>query len=124
MLPGNGKGTPYFGLGSGHAGIGFRLIGLQTSADVFPHIDISDVNRHNLKGSVGVQAALQHRFADPVGVFQHAQMVFRRSDGRDDAFTHPGNNGFLRCPADQLLQIGAYGNAGFYFQFDPILRNG
>ena len=40
LLFSNGFGSALFGLGPGNAGIGFRLVGLQASPDVFANIDV------------------------------------------------------------------------------------
>ncbi len=42
LLLGHGHGATTLGLGPGHARIGFRLIGLQTGANVHAHVDIGD----------------------------------------------------------------------------------
>ena len=43
LLLGNGVGAALFGLGAGDAGVGFRLIGLQASADVLADVDVGNV---------------------------------------------------------------------------------
>ena len=41
-----------------HAGIGLGLVGLQPGADVLPHVNIGDVDRHDREGRLRVQAAV------------------------------------------------------------------
>ena len=50
MLAGDGERTAFFGLGTGDAGVGFGLIGLQAGADIFADVDIGDVDRYDLEG--------------------------------------------------------------------------
>ena len=64
---------------------------------------------------------LQHRLGDRVGVFQHVLVVLGRADGVDDAFADAGDDRFFGGPADQALDVGAHGDAGFDVKLNAVL---
>ena len=59
LLKGNRFSTPLFRLSPSDTRVCFGLIRLQASSDILADVDVRDVNRHNFKGCVSVQASIQ-----------------------------------------------------------------
>ena len=93
---------------------------MQPGADIGTHVDVGDVDRDNLKGSVGVEPTGQHCLGDHVGVFQNVGMLFGRADRRDDPLPHPRDDRFLGGPADELVEVGAHRDAGPHLELDAV----
>ena len=56
-----------FGLGDAH--VGFGLIGHQPGADVFPDVDVGNVDRHDFVRGVRLESLAQDGLGNPLGVF-------------------------------------------------------
>ncbi len=104
--------------------VGLGLIGLQSGADVLAHVDVGNVDRHDLKRRLGIQAAFEHRLRDAVGMLHHLQVAVGRADGRDDAFAHPRDDRLLGGPADQLLDVRANRHPSANLQLHAVFGDG
>ena len=51
-------------------------------------------------------------------------MALSRTDGSDDTFTDAGEDGLFTGTANELLDVGAHGDAGFGDKLDTVLGHG
>ena len=105
---GDGFGTSSLGFGAGDTCICFCLIGLQPSPDILTHVDVSNIDRNDRKGRLGIQPTLQDCLGDQIGVFQDLVMRVRRTNGGNDALADAGNHRFLGRTSDELFQVGSH----------------
>ena len=101
-----------------------RTVRLELGADIFPHIHIGDINGKNFKRGPGIKAFFQNSFGDRVRIFQDLFMGTCRTNGGDDPFTHPRQDGFFTGAAYQPVDIGPNRNTGKGFQLDAVLGHG
>src|SRR5437870_1496423 len=82
---GFGGGAPAFGPGAGDAGVGLSLIGAQASADILPHVNVGNVNRHDLERRVRIELPAEHLGGDLIGIFEYLHVIVGLADRADDA---------------------------------------
>ena len=116
-------GSALFRLGSSHANVRFRLVGTKTCTNILAYFDVGNVDGDNRERSLVVQAAFENSASDQVRVLKNTQMAFRGSDGADDTLSNTRNDRLFRGAADQLKQIGSYGDSSLHLELDTIPRD-
>ena len=83
-----------------------------------------NVNGQNFICRARIQSLFQHRFGNPVRIFQHLLVGVRRTDGRDDALAHPRDDGLLAGPTHQPVDIGPHRHPAGGLDLDAVLGHG
>ena len=100
LLFGNRFGSATFGLRSCYTGVCFSLIRLQSRANVFPDVNIGDVDGDDFEGGLSIESTPQNSLGDHVRIFENVLMRLRGSNGSDDAFAHTGNHSIFSRTTD------------------------
>ena len=72
--------TTLLGLGLGNVLVGIGLVHLQHGANVLAYINVSDINRENLKCCSCIKTLFKYRLAYPVRILKHFLVAVRRTD--------------------------------------------
>src|SRR5262249_9851545 len=96
------------------------LFHLQFGADVFRHVHLGHVHRHDLEGRLGVKSVDQDRLGNQVWVGQYIRMMFRTADGFHDAFADAGDDRLFGGPAHQPVELGTDRPGGAHLQLDAV----
>ena len=107
-------------MGSRNARVGLGLIGLQAGSHVVAHVDVGDVDRHNVERGLRIEALVEHRLRDQHRVGQHLFVRLARPDRRHNPLAHAGDDCLFGRPANQLIQIGAHGHPGSRPQLNSV----
>ena len=86
-------------------------------------VDLGHVDRHDLERGLRIERILQHGLRNQVRVGQHVGVMLGRADGLDDALADAGDDGLLRGPADQAIELGPHGDAGPGLELNAVLAD-
>ena len=75
-----GERATLLGLGLVALGVRLRLVRLQLRADVLADVDVRDVDGHNLKGGVSIQATIQDGTRNSIRVLKNFQVIRGRTN--------------------------------------------
>ena len=92
-----------FGASLGYLHVGLGLVSLETCADVFTDVDISNVDRYDLEGRLRIDTAIQDGFGNAVRHSQHVHVRFRGTDRCYDPLADTRDDRGFGRSADQLL---------------------
>ena len=100
---------------------GGRLVGLQPGADIVSHVDVGNVDRHDLERGARVEALRKDGLRDAVGIFEDFLVIDGRTDGADHALADPGDDRRLAGAADVPFEVAAHGDPRLHVELNTVL---
>ena len=94
---------------------------MEHRTDIITHVDIRDVDGHDLVSGVGVESALQDGLGNTVRILQHNLVALGGTNGGDNAFADAGDDRLFLGATDETIEVSTNGHARLYFYLNAIL---